>query len=410
MGGYLNLGFLTNDVKITWKKFTAVATLISGTVAFFFLFPIYQASIFRELTTDNFYVYATQIVFYGSSAVSAVAGSLLSDKINRRKLLWTWITFGVAGTASLFALQSFPGIDFAFFSSIILGISLGFGFPSVAALLADHTFVEERARVSGAVILVTFVMMFTAYASITFLQLGTVGIILALVILRSTSFVALLLDKCERETGKKRTWRKILKNRNFAYYLFPWIMFTIASNLAWWVIPTAQFDSIITMGHYIRYACLAVFGFCAGIGADRFGRKQPVIIGLVMLGVSFAFLSITISSLTVLAFMVVSGVAWGMLFNAYLAIPGDLALPGSKEKFYLIGTFTPLIIMGLTIKPDSLPISGLSSLLSVILFVSIIPILQAKETLPEDKMSSRGLREYLAKVSKRSAEPEENDA
>jgi hypothetical protein len=44
------------------------------------------------------------------------------------------------------------------------------------------------------------------------------------------------------------------------------------------------------------------------------------------------------------------------------------------------------------------PVSILSPILSVLLFVSIVPVLFASETLPVTELNSRRLREHLDKV------------
>jgi MFS family permease len=126
---------------------------------------------------------------------------------------------------------------------------------------------------------------------------------------------------------------------------------------------------------------------------------------MVMLGVSFALLGLATSPLSVLVYYTISGIAWGFLMVVYLAVPGDLALPGSKEKFYALGITIPLIIyMGLPAISEFLnvgvPANALSSVLSIIIFVSVIPVLRAAETLPESKVRERKMREHVREVGK----------
>jgi MFS family permease len=160
--------------------------------------------------------------------------------------------------------------------------------------------------------------------------------------------------------------------------------------------------------HYMGAGIGAVI---AGFVADRFGRKQPIIIGLVMLGISFGFLGLATSSLSLFVYLTISGFAWGFLIVVYLAVPGDVSLPGLKERFYALGIVLPLIIYaGLGASAMLLnivaPADSLSSVLSIILFLSVIPVLRAKETLAREKISERKMKEYVERVGKTIQEEE----
>ncbi len=53
---------------------------------------------------------------------------------------------------------------------------------------------------------------------------------------------------------------------------------------------------LYSLGTVFRYVFIAIFGFVWGVVADRVGRKQPIIIGLIILGVSFALLGFAMST------------------------------------------------------------------------------------------------------------------
>ena len=81
----------------------------------------------------------------------------------------------------------------------------------------------------------------------------------------------------------------------------------------------------------------------------------------------------------------------------------DLAYSGSKERFYALGTMIPLVVyMGLSEAPYFLmfrvPASILSPILSIILFLSVIPVYRAAETLPRKILHERKMREHLKKI------------
>jgi len=124
-----------------------------------------------------------------------------------------------------------------------------------------------------------------------------------------------------------------------------------------------------------------------------------------MLGVSFAFLGLATSPLSVIVYYTISGVAWGFLIVIYLAVPGDVGFPGSREKFYALGITIPLIIyMGFSaissLSDLSLPPNLLSPILGIILFLSIIPVLRAREVLSNKKLYERRMKEHVDKIGK----------
>jgi MFS family permease len=410
----MKLGFLTKDLAISSKRFLAVTFLISGTLAWFFLLNAYLGDILTSITQDSFLVAFGQFLFYAFGVISAIAGSLICRKINRRKMLSLWIAFGAISTV---LLSIFQGTIFSLISSILLGLSLGLGLPSSMAFLAESTVVAERGRVAGITILGTFVMAFLAGAVITFLGSGIVTAIILCTIVRSTSVLALVFDKCDRKEEKEHFWLSKPNYKELIFYLLPWIMFIVAAGFASNMIdvPGTEYLSAISTGQVLRYATIALFSIVWGVTADRIGRKQPIIIGLIILGSSFALLGFAMVPLSVLIYLAMSGIAWGSFFTIYLIIPGDLSIPSSREKFYALGTISPFIIfMGLSISPISsiftiISVSAFSQILSLLLFLSIAPVSRAKETLLEFQKYERKMKEHVNKVSKIIQESEKSE-
>ena len=285
-------------------------------------------------------------------------------------------------------------------------MSLGLGLPSSMAFISDCTEIEERARVSGIIILATFILAFVAMAIIRTLGLELVNVIFLFAIVRSTSLIALAFDKFEYQSLKPTQVRlPNIAYKEFLFYLFPWIMFSVAAGLAWSLIPLKpEFDAVRSLGTNLRYVGIAIFGLISGITADRYGRKPPIIAALIMLGLSFALIGFNMNQTSALIYLVVSGIAWGLLFVVFLAIPGDLSKPGSRETFYGIGYIAPLaILFALSSIPGEtmftyISASSLSQVLSFILFMSIIPILMATETLPKERMQERKMKNHLKKL------------
>lgn len=350
---------------------------------------------------SQFWFSVGKTFFYGFGAFSAIIGVFFSSRVSRRKLLWLWIILGVITTGAILPVQ---GLLFGLVLSALLGVSLGLGFPCSMALLADCTKVEQRGRASGLLMLETFIMVFLAIIADTLLNFSLIEIVLVCITLRLTGFIALSLDQCEKQKGKEKSWFSIIRNRNFAFYMFPWMMFNVASGLTAFVWlglgAYSAYDEVFQMGNALQFAGTAIVCMISGFIADRFGRKQPIIIGVILFAVSYAILGIATNETSVLIHLTTLGVAWGFLMVVYLTIPGDLANVHAQEKYYALATVFPLVVYsGLNALPKALGISApaniLSPILSVILFLSLVPVLYASETLSETKKRERELREYL---------------
>jgi MFS family permease len=177
-------------------------------------------------------------------------------------------------------------------------------------------------------------------------------------------------------------------------------------SLFWQGLPSSQnYEDAYRSGSILRLIGLSVFAMLAGLMADRMGRKKPIILGLVMLGASYALVGLLTTAETYFINLVFSGCAWGILIVIYLVVPGDLAFSGSAERFYTLGWVLPLLLWSIVFATASfLNITPRTDIFSFILTItivaSIIPLFSAVETLSESKMRERKFSEYTEKVGK----------
>jgi MFS family permease len=408
----LKCNFVVEDLNISTRRFFSLTFLNAGTLAWFFLLGTLLGTLL-SFNSDQLLANFGLIFFF--IALSAIVGSVLIKKVNSKKFLWLWIASGAFATASIIVTQ---GSFFQILSILLVGVSWGLGLPYCLSLLATWTTPEERARVSGFIIFLTFGMVSIALLVVRFLNLNPLGIILLCISLRCTSFFALFSDSffiSRHDEHKKEKYHiPLLQHRNFLFYLFPWLMFNLAVGLVsfvWTGLKTNDFEVIGENGNLVRFISFALFGLVSGFIADRYGRKTPIILGLVMLGISFTFLGLATQSFTslvsfaVIFYYITSGIAWGFLTPVYLAVLGDLPFIKARETVYALGIIVPLLVFVcssvLPILLDlSAPANVLSIALSVMLFVSVIPILYASETLPETNLRARKMRNYINKVGK----------
>ncbi|MCW4030959.1 MAG: MFS transporter, partial [Candidatus Bathyarchaeota archaeon] len=208
--------------------------------------------------------------------------------------------------------------------------------------------------------------------------------------IKSIGLLSFILDPIERAEKESKSWRVVLGYRDFNFYLLAYVLFNIAAGLVsliWDAVPSTEaYEAASESGQVLRLLGLCFSAIAAGLVADRIGRKKPIIFGTIMLGAAYAIVGLLTTPDTYFANLLLSGIAWGILMALYLAVPGDLAIPSSTERFYTVGWVFPLILYidvqgseRLIGVPPRIDI--FSTILSVILFVSIIPLLYAVEPL-----------------------------
>ena len=405
----LDIRFIIPIQAIKSKKTIAIIILNASNLAWYFVIRLKFETLFQVPSGDKTWIYVGSALFYFFAALSAIIGCALTSKVNHKKFLWSWITFGVITQGCLIL---FKGEIVSLIFGPLLGISLGIGFPYSLKLLSDCTAIEERGRISGIYLLLSFIMIASAMVTNIALELQLIGIIIVLMIIKSTGFLALIISDCVVGTKvnyKKRTesWFSVLRKRTLILYLLPWLMFLIVvvltDHLVWADIQTdPDYERIMEFSRPLNYAGTAIFGLISGIITDRLGRKYPIVAGLVILGISSILLGLAPSEASVFIHMMTIGAAFGFLMVTYTVVPGDIA-SSSKEKFYAIIGVIPLTIYGgIGAIPRALDLTVganiLSPILSVILFLSILPVLQAQETLPQKIINERKIKEHMKKV------------
>jgi len=402
----LNLELPAKSSKTNVRKLVAVALLFSNTLAWFYVLNASLLDlIVRNPRFDLLYTYLGTILFYGFAVSSGIIGSIICERVERRKFLWSWLTFGLLMT---FSLVFFEGLEFSLLSVSLLGIAFGLGFPTCQAFLTESTSVEKRGRIAGVVIFTTFTIVITILLAIQILQLGIVEIALICLTLKATSFLALFLDPCERERGATKTWSGVVFSRGFVSYAVPWLIFQLANGITLFGRLSPEVAAVHDMGTVLEFFATIFAALLSGFLADRFGRKQPILIGLIMLGVAYAFFGIVASPESYLLYITVEGAAWGLIAVSYmLTVLGDLSSgSGSKERFYALGgLLIPLLTLTVfSVVQEwsgfSLPANSLSQLLSIVVLLSVIPVFRAPETLPEAKLRARKLMDHIKKVGK----------
>ena len=381
--------------------------LISGTLAWFFLIQINISDSYASYTSNPFLKYVDPLLFYIFAGTSGIGVTLLSRKIKNRLFLFFWIFLGESCTA---LLPVFQDTEIVPFLSSILGLSVGLGLPSSEAFLSDDTKIEERGKIAGLSIFASFglAILVIFLGEILFgNNLNNTLFLFALV--RAVSFGSIFLNEYDWKNKEKSDIESSENQniKNFILYIIPWLMFVLVGMLAWNLIPLDMIESDAGLiGQISRFICIAFFGLFSGYIADWYGRKYPLFIGLIVLGFGFAILGFfEITGPTLITYLTASGISWGVFFSIYLVIPGDLSRSLSRERFFALIVILPMILLGSVPHYPGLSeitkyTSQFSQILSLILFLALIPIFLVTETLPPDRIHSRRLHKHVKSVKK----------
>jgi MFS family permease len=186
-------------------------------------------------------------------------------------------------------------------------------------------------------------------------------------------------------------------------YFVSWAMFSLVNYLT---IPIQ--DKIFSQGEFLflttvfENVVIAVFAVLSGFLADIFGRKRLAIIGFIMVGMGYASLSLFQAQAAYFYFFA-DGVAWGIFYVIFLiTIWGDIARYQHSEKFYFLGAlpFVFSSFMRYLFEPyiSSINSSLIFSYASIFLFLAVLPLVYAPETLPEVVIQNHDLNSYVKKA------------
>lgn len=305
-------------MTITRRKLLAVTLLFSSSFAWFFVFYTYFDVMISPGSVGSPWHTAGILLLLATIGVSAFFGSVIAERIDRRRFLSFWLVLGILATVPILF---FRGYEFLVIWGVVGGISIGLGFPSCHAYLASSTTPDERGRVAGIAIFVTFVLIMVSFLLVRILGEEAIEILFLTLILRSIGFVSLKLDVVKRTENRAKPWRDTLGYEDFNRYLFVFVLFMIAAGLVsllWNAVPnTGEFYAAYQTASILRYLGLTVFAIITGIMVDRIGRKKPIIVGLVMLGAAYAVVGLLLTPVAFFVNLLLSGLAWGIIMVVY---------------------------------------------------------------------------------------------
>jgi len=411
---------LLDRLNINRKDFSALFILLFN--AFTWHYLIHTSMIPKILSGFKIAYVQTLVwvVYYTAIVGSGLVGLILSSRIRRLHFLYLWITLGTITSLFAIPLQS-TTITNTLSLSLLWGVSFGLGMPSCLAYFADCTLVENRGRVGG----ITFLVINISFPLIVMLsEVDLVIISIISAIWRGLGLIMLFLlkpsEKIAIEKKKGSSMISIFHNKAFVLYLVPWFMFCLVDRFEKSVLEhflSNSMPGVISFVGVVEPIIGSFFILIAGLLSDWIGRKRMVLYGFIALGFAYAIIGIAPSILASWYFYsIIDGAAWGIFSVIFILILwGDLSQPSTRKEYYIIGS-TPFFLSSVIpslLAPsfiELIPPYAAFSLASFFLFVAVLPLMYALETLPEKKIKLRRLRKYVEEARKVKEKHEEKGA
>jgi hypothetical protein len=394
--------------KTVWRDVApAILVLSNSFVWYIFAYTLFS-QIINGLPADDAAKTGLFSIYYAVVAVTAILGYKFFSR-SRGLRLSIWLFMGSVSTILFVAIPSNNMIVNSLLS-LFFGASVGIGLPSCLSYFADATSVENRGVVGG--ISWSIVGLSVIVFAFLYITIGTTEAIIALTAWRligASGFLAFTRKQSETLPRKSPSFSEVFHRKGLLLYWVPWIMFALINFAEAPIVETFFGASMFATVQIMEWVLIGIFAIIGGIIADVAGRKRVVIAGFVMLGVEYAAMSAISPELaTTFApylYLALDGITWGLLFSVFFtALWGDLAENHTKEKYYIIGGLPYLLanFLYIVIKPFASIIfyTAAFTFASFFLFISVIPLMYAPETLPEKVMKDRDLRSYAEKALK----------
>ena len=400
----MKLGHAREEKSIFQKEFLAVFIVVTNAFVWYTLVYMFIIDTVYKLNITNIEVLTIFAFHYLGIICSAILGRVLLLKfIDRSSFLVFWMFLGVCSSLLLIIFEVCMPFS-ALIVSLILGISIGIGFPSVLAYFADFIAVENRGRVGGIIWVTAGIgTLLLAVFSFEFNPSVTITI---LTVWRAIGLVIFFFIRQKQIPNLKMhySYFSILTDKHLSLYLLPWIMFCLINWIETPIVENLFGEEFFSFITFIEFALSGIFALVGGFFADKIGRKRVIMTGFVMLGLEYAILSFLPEFLfSWYLYVIFDGITWGMFaVTFFIVLWGDLAENMTKEKYYVVGGLPYLLssFLQILVKPyvKFIPTEAAFSLASFFLFLAVIPLMFAPETLPEKKMKERELKKYVEKA------------
>jgi len=399
---------LLGEIGLNKRGFLIITILFLSVFGWFYMSLSMITKIMGDLSLKYDTKLAIWTTFYFSIIVASIIGAVLSNKIDKNKFLYTWTVSGTI--ASLFPATIITGnFEQVSVVTLILGFSFGIGMPSCLAYFTNLTVVENRGRIGGISLLIA---NFSVPLFGIFFDIFNIPILSTIFALLRGLGLIILFQKNEQQSqaNQKVSFASILHDKNFLLYFVTWSMFPLVDRFERVLVDNFLVEwnpnLLNTMG-FIEPLVAAFAILAAGLLCDWIGRKKIILSGFVALGIAYGIIGlIPAFEFSWYLYFVIDGIAWGIFSLIFFVVLwGDLAQSSSSEKHYMIGSIPYFLSSIVPILMTQSIIANIElyaafSLASFFLFIAVLPLVFAPETLPEKKMEIRRLRKFAEEAMK----------
>jgi MFS family permease len=394
------------------REFLAVLVVVVNVFSWYFPMYLFFETALRNFEMGQTFLEVALGTQFAAAVGFAIIGTALVKKfLNRNSLLTIWMFTGIISSLLMVTLETF-NMELVLLASFLLGTSLGLGFPSCLAYFGDNSNVENRGLLGG----ITFGasgLLILIVGLTTSLITSILVKALILAAWRGIGLISFLLAKPKNVQQEEKpieiSYKAVLQDRSFLLYFLPWIMFCLINFLEAPIVIDYVGDELASYMPIVEYSIGGLVALIGGWFADSVGRKRIIIIGFVTMGIGFAVLGLSglsggIREIQYL-YIAIDGVAWGIFsLMFYLVIWSELAGKRLKEKYYLLGVLPFLIASYIQILftpyAKNIPVSAAFSLASLFLFLAVLPLLYAPETMPQKQIEMKRLRKFADDAKK----------
>jgi len=337
-----------------------------------------------------------------SIVFSILISCFFVDKVDKVRIICTWAAVMPIATILLMFASNLVSILVLLF---LLGAVYGMSLLAYCVYFCSLTNTEERGRVGGTIAFISL-LSYPIFLSFSFNSFST---LVTFVFLGVCTFMIHFLKPRERTglTTKERDSAVQSNKKSLRLYLIPWLIFCAVNGTLAYVVTnylTYQFSDLAFQAQVLKFFAGSLGALIGGLSADWLGRKMALSIGLVSYGIGTAFSGLGSPEFFLFA-CVASGFSWGIFLVVYiLVVWGDLASKKIRAPFYAAG-FIPFYFsegLGLLVLPKILhiPVMYAALVSSFLIFLSNVPIIFAKELLPQYVIEEMNLRLHIAWLKK----------
>lgn len=410
---------MSNEEPHFSKKvlFSNFVLLYNAFVWYFMVLQVKDTTLFGLPQEQTFLINAG---YFCAIICSSIIGSLLSSRIARDRILLSWMASGIIVSLLPMLALIHCGSEVILIVFLLMGITFGFGMPSCLAFFAEHLPIENRGRMGG---LIFFAVSFSFVPiGALFGMLDSIVNLTIMAMWRLFGLLTFFLSCPKKQIAissaptTQQGWFTILRARSFILYFIPWSIFSLLDAFETIIIDNYLDPSFSSFLLKIDIITSALFVLVAGVLADWIGRKRVVIYGFVALGLAYAVIGLAPAiELSWYFYHLIDGVAAGIFMVTFvLLLWGDQSPPGLRERYYALGNipFFAARIVGSPVMRYVMQVPALAafSLASFFLFLAVLPLMYAPETLPEKKIELRRLRKYVEKAKEVREKHEEKES